>query len=361
MGALTPQFVMDLESRMQVIQENEYTRFAANMWWSRLMKRRPSSGRRELITFLLSTAMIEDFGVAGGKQVFEDLVTKQFEFENRYAGTGLKLRRAQLEDTDGGGIDLAAEWSAQVGQYMAYWPQKSLVSLIKNGATSGYNSYDAVTFFNTGHPTHPFNTAKGYYANVFTGASGAGGANANDPNKNTYPGAAPIDESVSLDTAFANIGKVCSYIRSIKMPNGDDPRFLRPTILMAGPRLGPRIAQLTGAKFIAQAASSGGGSADVEALIKFFGFAEPIVADELAGFESDTTYFIGCEQIGSSPIGSFIYSDREPFRVTYYTGQGGGNGVDAVLDRADELEWHLKGRNVSTYGHPYMFFKVKAT
>ena len=35
--------------------------------------------------------------------------------------------------------------------------------------------------------------------------------------------------------------------------------------------------------------------------------------------------------------------------------------VDAVLDRADELEWHCKGRFVASYGHPFMFFKLKAT
>jgi len=59
-------------------------------------------------------------------------------------------------------------------------------------------------------------------------------------------------------------------------------------------------------------------------------------------------------------FGAFVYVDREAFRITYYTGQGGGNGVDAILDRADELEWHCKGRNVAGYGHPYTFFKIKA-
>lgn len=350
MPALTPEFLMDFESKMQVIQEREYTRLASNMWWSRLMKTRPSTSRRELLTFMLSTAKIEDFGTAGGKMVFEDLVSRYTEFESRYAGAGLKLRRAQLEDTDGNGIDLAAQWSGDIGAYMGYWPQKQLVSLIKNGATSGYNSYDAVTFFNSAHPVNPFNTGAGTFSNIFTG--GASGA---------YPGACPIDDSVSVDVALANIAKINGYIRSIKLPNGEDPRFLRPTILLGAPRMGPRLAQMTNAKFIAQAASSGGGSGDVEALISSFGFAQPIVADELAGFENDTTFFVGCEQLVASQLGAFTYIDREPFKITYYTGQGGGTGVDAFLDRADELEWHCKGRNVAGYGHPYLFFKCKAS
>lgn len=365
MPALTPQFLMDFESRMQVIQEREYTRLASNMWYSRVMKNRPSSGgRRELLTFMLSTAKIEDYGTAGGKVVFEDLVSKYTEFEQRYAGAGLKLQRAQLVDVDGNGIDLAAQWSADIGAYMGYWPQKQLVSLIKNGATSGYNSYDAVTFFNTAHPVNPFNTGYGTFSNIFT--SSANSTPSTDPNDAGYPGAVPIDDSVSVDTALTNLSKAVAYIRSIRMPNGEDPRFLRPEIIIAPPRMQQRVTQLTNAKFIAQVASTGSnttsaGTGDVDALIRSFGFVEPIIADELAGFETDTTWFLGCSQIAASQLGAFTYIDREPFRVTYYTGQGGGNGVDAILDRADELEWHCKGRNVSGYGHPYLFFKCKAS
>ena len=118
-----------------------------------------------------------------------------------------------------------------------------------------------------------------------------------------------------------------------------------------------RLAQLTNAKFIAQAASSGGGSGDVEALIASFGFVEPVIADELAGWENDTTWFLACEEITSDQLGAFLYIDREPFKINYYTGAGGGTGVDANLGRMNELEWQCQGRNGTGYGHPFLMFK----
>lgn len=359
MPALTPEFLMDFESNMQVITESEYQRFSQNLWWSKFMKVRPSSSRRELVTWLLSTAKIEDAETSGGKMVFEDIVSKYTEYENKNAIGGLKLKRQQLEDLDGNGLDIAAAWSAQIGAYMGYWPQKQLVALIKNGATSGYNSYDGVTFFSNAHLINPADSSVGTFANIFTGA--AASTPTTDPNDAAYPGACPIDDTQTVDVALQNLSKVVSYIRSIRMPNGEDPRFLRPRAILAPPRMQQRVTQLTNAKFIAQAASSGGGSGDVEALIASFGFTEPVIADELAGFESDTTWFLACEEMSSSQLGGFVYVDREPFKINYYTGAGGGTGVDAQLNRMDELEWHCKGRNVAGYGHPYVFFKIKAT
>ncbi len=361
MPALTPSFLFDLESNMSVITENEYSRFAANMWWSKFMKVRPSAKARELVTWLLTTAQIEDLEKFGGKVPFEDLVSKYTTYESKYAGAGLKLRRAQIEDLDGAGMDLAAKWSADVGAYMGYWPQKKLVELLVNGHLTtgpGGACYDQLAFFSNAHPLNPFNPGGSTFANLLTGA--AASTPSTDPNDAGYPGACPIDDSVTLDVALVNLSKAISYIRSIKMPNGVDPRFLRPVAIVAPPRMQQRVTQLTNAKFIAQAATGGAGSGDVEALIASFGFTQPIVADELAGFESDTSYFLACEEMSSSQLGAFVYVDREPFKINYYTGQGGGTGVDAVLDRADELEWHCKGRNVAGYGHPYAMFKVKA-
>lgn len=349
MPALTPQFLIDFETRMQSKVENEYARLSQNLFWSRIMRTMQSESAKEIVAWLLSTAKIEDQG-KGGNVAFEDLVSTYTSFVSRDAGAGLKLRRQQLEDLDGNGMNLAAKWSGDIGAYMAYWPQKQLINLIKNGHLSTSLGYDAVSFFNAAHPVNPFNTGYGTYANLFTGA--ASGQQA---------GACPIDDSVSVDVALTNLSKVFAAIRSIKMPNGEDPRFLKPEILMGGPRLQNRIVQLTNAKFLAQAAASGGGSGDVEAVVQAMGFVKPIIADELAGFESDTTYFVGCREVTSTELGAFVYVDREPFHITYYTGEGGGaTGVDAVLARSRELEWQCHGRNVAGYGHPYAFFKCKA-
>lgn len=352
MPALTPSFLFDFESNMRTITENEYARLASKVWWQSIMKTRPSQSRREMLAWLLSTAKIEDLGRSGGSMFFEDVLSTFTEFENRHAGAGLKLKRAQIEDLDGNGLEVASKWSADIGAYAAYWPQKKLVEVMKNGHTASLvSSYDGLAFFAASHPFNPKDASKGTFNNLFTGAASG-----------SYPGACPIDASVSLDVALNNLAKIVAYIKSIKMPNGEDPRFLSPTTLIVPPALQARAVQLTNAKFLAQAASSGGGSGDVESVIQSFGWKQPIVADEFAGYESDTTFFVGCEELSSSQLGAMIYSDREPFKITYYTGRdGGGAGMDFMLDRADELEWHQKGRNVVAPGHPFLLFKCKGS
>lgn len=339
MPALTPTYLMDLESNMKVITQDEYARFTQNLWWTLIAKTRPSGARREIINWLLSTAMIED-QEKGGQIEFEDIVSATTEFEHKFSGAGLKLRRPQLEDTDGNGVDLAAHWSRDVGAYMGYWPQKRVVHMLMNGHDiAQYKGYDKKAFFATDHPVNPFRPTVAPYKNLFTGAD-----------------ALPIDVSVTVDVALANMSKLFSRIARIKMPNGIDPRFLRPRALLCAPELFPRAVQLTQAKFIAQAAGSAAGSGDVEALIKALGYATPVMVDELANFENETTYYVVAEQVASSELGAMIYSQREAFRINYY-----GNLDQAELDRKDELEWHCKGRNVGTPGHPYLLFKVKAS
>lgn len=351
---LTPQFLFDLQSRMQLATEDEYARLSANLWWSRITKVLPSQSKKEIVSWLLNTAKIEDLEQTGGKVTFEDIVASYTQFEPKFAGTGLRLPKAELEDHDGNGVNLAAHWSRDVGAYAAYWPQKQVASMLKNGESAGYTSYDDVTFFNNAHPLNPYRSSYGTFANVFTGA--AASTPSTDPNDAAYPGACPIGDTVTVDVALANLSKAIGYIRSIRMPNGEDPRMLRPVGLIGGPGSMARLAQLTNAKFIAQAASSGGGSGDVEMLIQTLGFTQPIIADELAGFESNGTHFLVCEQLSSSGLGGLVYVEREPFSVRYYD-----NLSQAELGRMDDLEWHIKGRNVVGYGHPYLIFKLKAS
>lgn len=354
MGALTPEFLMDLESRMQVITENDYARLSSNLWWSRLMKKKTTGARRELLAWLLSTAQIVDTGPKGGKVGYDEILSQMTEFETTFAGRGLKIHKSQLEDTDGDGADAAMKWSGDIGAYMAYWPQKQCVKLLKNGHLTDSKSYDAVEFFSKAHPVNPQNTGKGTFANLFSGA--AASTPSTDPNDAGYPGACPIDDSVSVDVALANLSKIVAYIEGIKMPNGEDPRFLRPVGILAPPRMRQRVVQLTNAKFIAQAASSGGGSGDVEALIQSFGFSQPILAQELSGFESDTTFFLICEELSSTQLGGLVYIEREAFKIQYYTG-----AQLPDLARMNELEWLTQGRYAAGYGHPFCLFKCKAT
>lgn len=361
MGALTKEFLVDFETNLRSIVESSYAGFTSNLWWSRFMKRRATTSRKETVAWLLSTAQIREINKTGGEQVFEDLVQTYAEYEMKAAAAAFKMERFKLEDLDGGGVDLGSKWAADIGAYMAYWPQKKLAELIKNGETG--TTYDGKAFFAKDHPINPGATELGTFANLFSGAAAT--TPSTDPNDANYPGACRLDDGVALDTAISNLTKAIAYVKGIRMPNGEDPRFLRPVCLVAPPRMQQRIVQLTSAKFIAQTASSGTGTGDVEKMIASYGLSEPVFADELgAGFSggADDVCYLACEEIGgaSSQVGSFLYLDREPFKITYYTGQGGGTGVDAILDRADELEWHCKGRFCASYGHPFTFFKMKA-
>lgn len=369
--ALTPSFLFDFESNMQAITEREYTRLTANLWWQKFCKIRPSSSRKEVIAWLLSTAMIRSTG-KGGNIDFDDLVSISTEYVNQDAGDGLILPKNQLTDLDGKGLELATQWSADIGAYMAYWPQKQVSKAILNGEVG--IGYDKVAFFKGWdaanhiglHPYNPYNLGIGGFANVFTGAADIGSGFA-------YPGACPIDDSVTLDVAVINLSKVIAYIGGIKQANGEDPRMLIPRAILCPPRMVPRVQQLTKAKVIAQAAASGGGGADVEAIMKAWGFQEPVEAQEIGGNFSytlddgttvsgdDKTCYLAVEQITTTQLGALVYVDREPFKITYYTGDGGGTGLDAILDRAKLLEWHCQGRNTTGYGHPYLLFKLKPT
>lgn len=351
MPALTPTFLYGVESRMQTITENEYNRLTDNLWWPKLTKVRTSTGRRDVVQWLLSTATIKDQG-KGGNIAFDDLVSTYLEIENKFSGNGLKLQRSQFEDTDGAGMDLAAQWSQDTGAQMAYWPQKQAAYLLKNGHTASIaTGYDKKAYFAIDHPFNPYNLGLGTYANLLTGAPVA--ANGGTP---AYPGTCPIDISVNADVALQNLAKIFAYIAAWKMPNGEDPRMLRPEGLLCAPTLFPRAVQLTNAAFIAQAAGSGAASADVKALITALGFATPILADELSGFENETTFYVICKQIASAQLGGLIYTEREPFKINYY-----GVTDQVELSRRQELEWHNHGRNVMSPGHPYLIIKCKGS
>lgn len=344
MGALTPQFLIDFETRLSTISENEYLRLSSNLWWDQIATKRTTLSKKEIVSWLITGAMIRERG-QGGNYAFDDIAAHYTELETKFAGAGFKISKAQLTDVFNGiaggeGLELGAEWAAQIGAYMSYWPQKQVAYFLKNAHTASIvTGYDSKAFFATDHPVNPRNTAAGTFSNLLTGAG-------------TYA----IDSSIADDVALVNLTKVFAHIATIKMPNGEDPRFLRPKGILCGPTLAPRVSQLVDAKFIAKTAGSGAGSADVQMLMKRLGYAPPIQADELAGFESDTTYFVVCEQAATSQLGPVLYLEREAFAMNQY-----GPQTEAELARRNEFEWLVDGRNSVAPGHPYLLVKVKAT
>jgi len=393
---------------MRAIQEDEYSRMlmAENIWWPRVSKTMTLDGASERLTFFLSTAEIRPVGF-GGSVPFEPLVTQSTELVPQRYAAGIKVNRDQLLDLRGGGLDILQAWSAQIGTKTVYWPQRLMSEIIMNGAATdgSANAYDGVPFFADnatttvfggisvpGHPFNPWRPLLGGYSNWLHGNS----ATVTQPNGTTYtyPGKLPIDNSVTIDIAFQNLGTLIAYVGGLKMPDGITPRFLRPRALLVPPALVPRVAELTGAYFIAQAANSGGGSGDVRETIKRWGLDTPIEVQEFAkttnytaqivqaaqtstgqatGIQttytetiqgSDTTYYLVMEENMSSTLGGLIHVIREPFKVNYFTGDGSSGastGIDAVLNRALELEYICQGRISAQYGHPYGVIRVDGT
>lgn len=348
MPALTPSFMMDLETNMRILALREYDRLTSNLWYPSLLKEGPKSeSKKERVFWLLDTARIKDTD-HGGHIPFEDIVSQTTEVEMKSAAAGLKMFRDNLEDMDGNGIDAATHWSRQMGAYAAYWPQKKLAEALRANDTT----YDGRPFFATNHPVNPFRTQAGNYANVFTGAAGDFGLGA------AYPGSLRIDQGVSVETAIDNLGKAIAYVAQMKMPNGEDPRFLTLSKLIVPPALSVRAQQITNAKYIAQVANVAGtlaGAADVEAVIRNFGLGQPIVAPELgAAFGgSDQAFYLAMEEITSSDLGAFMWIPREDFTIKFY-----GPQTEAQLDRMNVLEWHTQGRYGLMSGHPFCLFKA---
>jgi hypothetical protein len=340
MSAITPAFLYDLETNMKLVSAQEYQRLNDNLWWTQIAKTVTSGSKKERVSWLLDTARIQSTGKGGGNLEFEDVVSQTTEYEHENAAAGLKIKKEQLEDLDGNGVEIASHWSRQIGAYAAYWPQKMLAKAILANPTA----YDNKAFFAVDHPVNPFNPSAGTYANLFTGASSG-----------IYPGALKIDTSVTVDVAIQNLAKIIAYVASLKMPNGEDPRFLVLDKLFIPPNLAARAQQITNAKFIAQAAGSAAGSADIEAVIRNFGMGQPIVCPELqsAFGGSDTDFYVGMREMTSNPLGAFVYSNREPFSVVYH-----GPMTDAQLARIREFQWMTEGRNTVMAGHPYLLFKV---
>lgn len=336
---ITPEFVSSLEDNIRQISTREYQRLNANTWWRNIMKPMPVKTRRERVTWLLDTAQIERPNAAsgGGQAVFDDLVSLYEEYEPEYAIAGLRLTEAKLTDLENGipggeGLRIAANWSRQVGEYAAYFPQKELANLIKANPVS----YTGQTFFNLAHPVNPFKPAAGTYANLIE-------------NKPIHK------EAVTVEEAVENLSDVIAAIAEIPMPNGEDPRGLEVAEIYVPAKMYSRAIQVTQAQYIAQAASSGGGSGDVAAVISNFGFGMPVKVTELSAAYggSDTDYYISVRGTISDELGAFVWVDREPFSITYHNKM-----TDAQLARHDELQWKIKGRNLAAPGHPYLFFKV---
>lgn len=279
------------------------------------MNERPGVGRIERFEWLLTTAQIEE--LPKGSMLFDDLATQAHEVEHKKFGKGLRIDEDQFKDDEFG---FASDWASQMGAAMALHPQTQCVELLKNG--SARNGYDGVSFFNAAHPVNPATANGATYSNVIGAAA------------------------LTVDTFVA----ACARLESFVMPNGES-RGLKATHLVVPPALRKVATEITGAKFLAQA---GGGTSD-NVLLDYN--VKPLVIPQIAATTpggSDTTWYVAGRDRGQ--LGKpFVYSLRDAFLMSTYEGL-----TQAQLSRMQELEWHVKGRAVGAYGHPYTIIKNTA-
>lgn len=343
MAVLTSSFLFDVESQMVSLVDASYALAAKNLWWSRVASVRQTDSKKDVLTWIIPSAQFYNQG-KGGKMTFDDMAMQLTTITSDTHNTGLEIDRNELLDADSHGVDFANAWASQVGSLMAIHPQRLVADAILAGTTS--TCYDGQNFFSTSHPLNGIDTSNGTFSNLLDHA--------------TYG----IDGS-DISAAFTNLTKAIAQVRKVPLPNGRYFRNLRATAIIAPPALAPRVQQLTNAKFISQASGSGGGTSDVEAVIRSWGMSEPIEALELGttstNTDGDTAYYILAEDMGAPMMGPLVYMEREPFSIRFFTGAGGGDGVDAILDHTNKIEYHVQGRNTVAFGHPYLLFKVSGS
>lgn len=332
---ITPSFLVSFETRITGLATGNWQRVAARLMWDAAMKTRLSATKVDILTFLLETAQIYPEGDGGNKR-FDDMVAAQFSFENAHYGAGLELTVDEIEDNqlrdnpNVGALDYAAKWAKDIGAAAAYEPQKRLFQLISGGKVN--TCYDGLSFFNAAHPINP-NGGGGTYSNLFT--------------------AVPLvvtsgtTEQDNILRGRKNLGTVLGQIRAQRFFNGV-PRFLIPSAIFC------RSTEFDYTNLIVNAGSIGAtdnlSAADPnDANKRLKVYACPELDTEVAG-----TYFVGCEDILSDELGAFIWSERKAFAMTQY-----GPMDSVTLKRMNKFNWDLDGRNVATYGHPYLFYRCE--
>jgi phage major head subunit gpT-like protein len=302
MPLLTLPNILTTEDRLSKEFNNDYEEALASAWYEPFMMMRQSTGKKEVLKWLLTTANI--YESPEGSLRFDDLVTQDQEIENKDHGVGLQIQANQYKDDE---FEFAGDWAAQVGASSALYPQKLLLQLLGLGETR--SGYDGVPFFSGSHPVNPYNIGGPTYSNLLT--------------------ASPLSA-----TTF---NSAVSRLQAFSMPNGES-RALQPAYLLVGPNLRKAAMELLHASFI--------GATDN--IFKDYN-VQPVVAPQIAGDDWYVTAKI------NSRRAPFIYQEREPFLMTSYDG-----ATQRELNVAKSMEWHLRGRMVAEFGHPFMAVKAKA-
>ena len=95
---ITPTFVSDLKTRVQDIANEDYQRLKQDIWWNKIATALNSTTKKERLTWLLSTGLLEEVAHDGGEVAYDTLLRASTEFENKFVRKGLKVK---FEEFDG--------------------------------------------------------------------------------------------------------------------------------------------------------------------------------------------------------------------------------------------------------------------
>jgi len=377
-------------------QRNEYARIAAKLVYQRFTKVLPSTTLEEHYISQLENQVIRDFGQDGGGVDFSELVFTENVFFNHFHKWGTRISEAKFTDMAQSGI-LGADGIKAMGESVrqatakaAYLPQQLTTGVLRAGtgtklSTSNGNSYslkcyDGLSLFNVAHPVNFKKTKLGTYTNLFSGApSGTnpgflplGGPFAKNSSTGEWEYNASAD--VSIEDGWNNLWVAIAYLSTMKMPDGETPRYLTPTTITCSKQLLKNIDRILDAKNIAVHAgsgSAGGGSMDIEGSIKRLGFKEPTVLDELSAPKDEALngtakierydWFLNCEDDNNaSEIGSINIGLRMPWNVKIFSDGTGGGEAQRELAIEDAVEAIGKMRLFVGVGEPQYLYKVQA-
>ena len=246
---------------------------APSLLWPRVTFKMKSNANKETLKWLGSAPMPklkDDTTESGG------LVSYSFDITNKtYAGE-LIIDREELEDEQ---VD---QIKAKVGEFGVSWgvfKDSLLKDMFKDGATTGNNAYDALTYFND---AHLMKDSEGVTADTIDNNFTSAAATGTDPTK------------AEFEAAFADgIEKMRAYLDERGVPK-NLPGTGKWMVLV------PPQMELV-ARQTLQATLTGGGDTNVLAA-----YAELVVWDWLEA-SADTFYIMNVGSRGRQP---FIYQER---------------------------------------------------
>jgi len=325
MPYVNKQYIVSVNDRVRIVAEEAYSRIVEDLHWNKFARVKDMAGTdRDFVEIPIEDEHI-DLDVSPGQASGDVPSTFNLEFQTNFASRERKIMRHQYEDGPLG-AELMASFGRQMGALFARTPEDLVLNAIKSNITT---KYDGLALFHASHLIHPNRPSAGTFSNAHTSL--------------------PIDTSVTVDVALANLTTAITRMSEIPTASGLHSRKLRAKYLVVPPALRSRAVQLTEAAYLSSA-----GNADVRGIVRSNG-VEPVVIDELgAGYGgSNTTWYLAAEPTGE--YGALILPKKEDFKLVFFTPFD-----DEHANATEEFTTRVRGRIAVAGGLPWYMSRCTA-